>query len=353
MQQPILRCPRRRNARPGSRALLSPPAALARALAALLLALLVGPVAAREGAEVPLHVFVSVLPLQTFVERVGGDRVVVKTLVLPGQSPATYDPTPKQIAALADADLYVRVGVPFERAWMPRIRAANPHMAMLDLRDGLPLRATEAHDHDAEGDAAHAAPRPHASPAGDADRRDALDPHIWTSPRLVRHMAAAIRDTLSRLDPDGAAAYAARQAAFDAELAALDRELADTLAHLDSRRFLVFHPAWGYFADAYGLTQIPIEREGKSPGARRLTALIEQARAEGARVVFVQPQFDRRAAQRVARAIGGRVEAMDPLAPDYAANLRRVAALIAGAGGSGGATASSPAAPAGTARERP
>ena len=110
-------------------------------------------------------------------------------------------------------------------------------------------------------------------------------------------------------------------------------ELSATLSGLESRTFLVYHPAWGYFADAYGLTQIPIEREGKAPGARRLTALIEQARATGTRVIFVQPQFDRRAAERVAQAINGRVEAVDPLAPDYADNLRRVAGLIAAANG--------------------
>jgi zinc transport system substrate-binding protein len=278
-----------------------------------------------------LSVFVSVLPLATFVEAVGGERVLVRSMVLPGQSPATYDPTPKQIAELADADLYLRVGVPFEAAWMRRIQAANPDMPVLDLRDGLPLRLQEHHEHSEDGH------QPAAEDAGvDAGvdvGHEAIDAHVWTSPRLVRRMAVAIRDELARLDPDGAARYAANQAAFDAELAALDAELSDTLSGLESRSFLVYHPAWGYFADAYGLTQIPIEREGKAPGARRLTALIEQARAAGTRVIFVQPQFDRRAAESVAQAIGGRVEAVDPLAPDYVANLRHVADLIAVANG--------------------
>jgi zinc transport system substrate-binding protein len=291
-------------------------------------ALLVGAawlIVAFPAASVPLSVFVSVLPLQTFVERVGGERVRVHTMVLPGQSPATYDPSPKQIAALADADLYVRVGVPFESAWMARIHAANPGMPVVDLRDGLPLRPLEAHEHDHPAGAG-----PKAGGASDAHAGgEAMDPHLWTSPRLVRRMAVAIRDALTRLDPDGAAIYAANQAAFDEELVELDADLAARLSHLDSRSFLVYHPAWGYFADAYGLTQVPIEREGKEPSARRLTALIEQAQAAGTRVIFVQPQFNRRAAEQVAHAIGGRVEPVDPLAADYAPNLRRVAALIA------------------------
>jgi len=282
-----------------------------------------------------VSVVVSVLPLATFANAVGGDRVAVRTMVLPGQSPATYDPSPKQIAALADADLYMRVGVPFEAAWMKRIQAANPDMPVLDLRDGLPLRPQERHVHGPDEDErghgnGPAPPDPHALHDLYAES-DGMDPHVWTSPRLVRLMAIAIRDALTRLDPDGAAVYAANQAAFDAELAALDGELSATLSGLEHRGFLVYHPAWGYFADAYGLTQIPIQREGKEPTARRLAALIEQARAEGTRVIFVQPQFDRRAAARVAHEIGGRVEAVDPLAPDYAENLRRVAGLFVAA----------------------
>jgi zinc transport system substrate-binding protein len=300
------------------------------ALALLSSAAVAEPVATPVAPAPPLSVVVSVLPLATFVEAVGGERVAVRTMVLPGQSPATYDPSPKQIAALADADLYVRVGVPFEAAWMTRIQAANSDMPVLDLRDGLPLRPQENHVHGADehehGDNPDASER-HAI----HDEPDAMDPHVWTSPRLVRRMAVAIRDALTRLDPDGAALYAANQAAFDAELSALDSELSATFSGLEHRSFLVYHPAWGYFADAYGLTQIPIQREGKEPTARRLTALIEQARAAGTRVIFVQPQFDQRAAARVAHEIGGRVEAVDPLAPDYAANLRRVAGLFAAA----------------------
>jgi zinc transport system substrate-binding protein len=272
------------------------------------------------GTAEPLRVFVSVLPQQGFVERIGGEHVRVQAMVQPGHSPATYDPSPRQIAALAEAELYVRTGVPFERAWMKRIRAANPDMRVLDLREGIETRRLEAHTHDHDHDPGHE----HAGHGGEQD------PHIWTSPLLVRAMSEAIRDALSELDPAHAADYARNQAAFAAELEALDREIRAMLADAPVRRFMVFHPAWGYFADAYGLTQIPIENEGKRPGPRSLNALIEQARREGIRVVLVQPQFDRRAAEQVADAIGGRVIAIDPLDSNYFDTLRRMARLIAG-----------------------
>lgn len=278
-----------------------------------LLTLLVAPLASAQE-ERPL-VFVSVLPQQTFVERIGGERVRVRTLVQPGQSPHAYEPRPRQVAELAQADLYLRTGVSFEDAWLPRIRAADPRLRVIDLREGLPLLSLADRDHDHD----------HEHPV------DAPDPHVWTSPPLVKAMSVAIRDALTDLDPAGRETYVANQAAFAGELDALDAELRALLADLPSRRFMVHHPAWGYFAHSYDLTQVAIEREGKEPGARALTALIDQARREGVRLILVQPQMNPKSAEQVARAIGGEVAVVDPLAPDYAATLRRLARLLAGA----------------------
>jgi zinc transport system substrate-binding protein len=275
----------------------------------------------------PLRIVVSVLPLKTFVERVGGDRVHVDVMVPPGRSPATYDPSPRQVASLADADLYVRVGAPFENAWMRRFQSASPTLAVLDVRDGMTLRPMAAHHHARHGEDAE--PAEHAHPGGSGA---AMDSHIWTSPRLVRTISRSIAERLADLDPNHADDYAANQRTFDAELVALDAWLTERLADLDDRRFLVFHPAWGYFAADYALEQVPIEHEGKPPGARRLAALIDQAQNAGIRVVFVQPQFDHRAAEQLARAIGGKVVAIDPLSADYIANLRRVADALVAAG---------------------
>ncbi len=284
----------------------------------------------------PLNVFVSVLPQKTFVERIGGEQVNVEVMVQPGHSPHTYEPTPRQVSALAESDLYIRIGVPFEDAWIPRIQATNPNLKILDLREGISLRRLEAHHHHDDDHHHHHnhshSHHHHQQPTTHHHHSD-LDPHIWTSPRLVRIMAERIRDQLSLLDPDHADYYRHTQQVFDDELAILDRHLRARLEPLQYRRFLVYHPAWGYFADDYGIEQIAIEHQGKEPGARRLNALINQAREVGARVVFVQPQFDRRSAETVARAINGRVEVIDPLALNYAENLLNVAELIATASG--------------------
>ncbi len=272
-----------------------------------------------------LRVIVSVPPQQTFVERVGGRHVEVHTMVRPGYDPHTYEPTPRQLAALSDAALYVRIGVPFEHAWMGRIRSANREMRILDAHSGLDLHNPSGHDHK-EGHGGAIAEQGHRDKHHPADERDS---HVWTDPILVKRMAGRIRDKLIGLDPGNAEDFRRNYRAFAAELDALDREIRSLLAPMSNRKFMVFHPTWDYFAAAYGLTQIPIEKAGKEPGPRALMALIEQARRERIKVIFVQPQFSGRSAEQVARAIGGQVLAIDPLAADYVANLRRVAWQIA------------------------
>lgn len=272
-------------------------------------------------AETPdkLNIFVSVLPQKYIVEKIAGDTAQVNTMVQPGDSPATYEPNPRQISKLSKADLYIRVGVAFENAWMDRIRAVNPAMPVLDARAGLKLLTLADHDHSHEHE--H-----DLIPATKSNQ----DPHIWTSPRIAARMAAQVAAELSEMRPAQQTLFASNLADFTAELEQLDKELTKLFANTKQRKFMVFHPSWGYFADAYGLTQLPIEADGKEPGAKALFELIRQAREEGVKTIFVQPQFDKRIAAQVAKAIDGNVVSVDPLAEDYVDNLRQAARLIAG-----------------------
>jgi len=276
-------------------------------------------VSASVWASEPLGIFVSILPQKQIVERIGGDAVKVDVLVLPGQSPATYDPTPQQMVALAKSQVYFRIGAPFEKTWIPKIQQAHPNLKMVDTRQGITLQPITRHDH------SHAGPLKMGAPATAAVQ---LDPHIWTSPPLAKQQAATIRDALVAKRPALRARFEAGYARYAAELDALDAELRQRLSGKAQRRFMVFHPAWGYFADAYGLQQIPIEIEGKEPSPKALARIIDRAKAEGIRVIFVQKQFSRTAAEQVARAIGGEVVAIDPLAEDFIGNMRDVGKVL-------------------------
>lgn len=266
----------------------------------------------------PLQIFVSVVPQQHFAKKVGGDQVKVEPMVQPGFSPETYEPTAQQISALSKAQLYVRIGMPFEDAWMKRIQGVNPKILMVDAREGVKLRQLAAHTHGEE----QALQARHATAE--------VDPHLWVSPRIAKQMSKQLADTFSQLRPEQAALFNQNYESFAAELDQLDQELIALFKDKQQLKFMVFHPAWGYLADAYGLEQIPIEVEGKEPGAKALADLITEAQHEQVKTIFVQPQFSQRAAEQVAKAIQGNVVSIDNLAEDYIPNLRKAARLIAG-----------------------
>ena len=288
------------------------------------------PSVAQEKAPDKLRVVVSILPQAYFVERVGGEHVAVEVLVGAGQSPHTYEPTPKQLAGLSAARVYFRIGIDFEAALVPRIERMFKDLRIVDTRAGVPLRsltadegAAEEHEHGAPADDerdGHA--KGHAHAAGQPD------PHIWLNPLYVKTQAQTICDALVELDPAHGDDYRRNLAAFHADLDRVHAQLAAALAPLKGKAILVFHPAFGYFTDAYGLKQVPVEIEGKEPTARQLAALIGRAKAAQVRVIFVQPQFSDKSAQAVAEAIGGAVVPMDDLPRDYLRSLENMAEKI-------------------------
>jgi len=264
--------------------------------------------------------FVSILPQAYFVERVGGEFVEVQVLVPSGQSPATFEPTPRQMAAMSLAEIYFRVGMPFEKQLVAKLAAANPRLKIVNTDSGIDLLPSAVHDeHDGH------------------DYHSELDPHIWLDPDLVHIQAQNIARALTELDSAHGLEFEKNLHVFQADLRRVDSVISAVLAPLAGRTFFVFHPAYGYFGAAYGLKQKAVEMGGKEPSAKQLAQLIEQAKAEGVRVIFVQPQFSRASAETVARAIGGAVVALDPLAGNYLENLETMAeeirrALEAGGG---------------------
>ncbi|KOR29329.1 hypothetical protein TI03_02545 [Achromatium sp. WMS1] len=269
------------------------------------------------------HVFVSVAPQKILVQRLVDQGVHVDVVVQPGQDPHTYEPSPKQIARLAQADLYVRIGIPFETTWMTKIRSVNPQMDVVNLTTELHLPHIHEHGHEHEH---------HMDQTPDANVESEQDPHIWTSPSLMKRMVITLRDYLIQHFPYNAVSYRTNATALIQDIITLENDIKAIFSTIDDSkpcRFMVFHPAWGHFATAYGLEQISIQHNGKFPGAKTLGALISKAQSWGLKVIFVQPQFDRKIARVVAQSLKGRIEILDPLALDYFGNLRHVAQSIA------------------------
>jgi zinc transport system substrate-binding protein len=272
-----------------------------------------------------LIVTVSIAPQRYFVERIAGEGVDVNVMVEPGASPATYEPKPEQLAALSQSAAYFSIGVPFENVWLDRIAEANPEMRIVDTAAGIERVPIEAHSHEAGAD------EDHSDDEGDDHDHagGAPDPHIWLSPSLVKVQARTIAEALIDLDPDRQAAYEANLDAFLADIEDLEGTIEEALSGVESRKFLVFHPSWGYFAEDFGLEQVAIEVGGQEPSARELAELIALAEEEEIRVVFAQPEFSAEDATTIAEEIGGEVIMVSPLAEDWLNNMSKVADTFA------------------------
>lgn len=259
-------------------------------------------------AEDKLLVFVSIPPQKYMVQQIGQALLDVEVMIPAGADPHIYEPKPRQMVALSKARLYFAIGIqPFENTWLKKLVSSNPEMMLVHTDRGVQKIPMTTPQHKAERHAGEP------------------DPHIWLSPPLVMKQAQTILNALLEFDPASRTVYETNYQAFVSELQALDAELKNIFAAKQGLPFMVLHPAWGYFAHTYGLKQVPIEIEGKDPKPAQLKELIDYAKHNQIKIIFVQPQFSPRNAELVAKEIGGQVVFADPLAADWSDNLREVA----------------------------
>ena len=272
-----------------------------------------------------LRVFVPVLPYEYLFERVGGDWIEVSAIVNEGGDCHNYSPTPRQIADIARANLLFSGGLSFEANFYVAVGDGENGPKEFDLLEGLELlegSCGECASAAAEGKEAHEHEHEH----------EEKDAHVWLSPRVLRHQAGRVAAILKQhLPTDAAPAIDANLASFTKELDQLDAEIKTTVAPKKGRAFYVYHGAFAYFAEDYGLVQKAIEIGNRKPSPKQVTAIAKQAKDEGVTTIFVQPQFDQSSAASLAETIGGKVRTLDPLEKDVLANLRTIATTIAAA----------------------
>ncbi len=273
---------------------------------------------AKDGSAGRLSIFTSIAPSAYLVERIVGDKAEVHTLVGPGQDPHTFEPSPRLMAKLADSRVLFVLGFPFERKLVKKIRSTFKKVEIIDLQQNINLRpVTEvgAHNHQ-DGTKQNDGHNNHPSE---------LDQHTWLDPRLAKIQAQTIAATLIRIDPNHKSVYEHNLHDLSGDLDAIHQQLTEALKPIKGKSFLVFHPAYGYFADAYGLRQSPVQIEGKEPSARQLARLIENAKKHDIKVIFTQPQFSKTYVQTLAKSINGVVAPLDDLSKDYLNNLKEIA----------------------------
>ena len=241
-------------------------------------------------------VIASIAPLADFVRQVGGDRVDVKLLLPPGASPHTFEPTPRIVKEVSTADLFVKIGAGLE-FWAEKILQAsgNKRLTVVDSSSGVALiQHTDEHDiHEVGG----------------------VDPHIWLDPSIAISIVSKIEKALSRIDPQGAAFYKKNAAEYKRKLSALDKDIASRVRTFRTKEYVTFHPAWDYFSKRYGLRVSGVieEAPGKEPSPRHIATIIREIKQTGSNVVFVEPQFNPKIGEVIAKEANAKVLYLDPI----------------------------------------
>lgn len=261
---------------------------------------------------------VTLEPQRYFTEAIAGDQFTVTSMVPKGTSPETYDPVPQQLVALGESKAYFRIGyIGFEQTWMERLSNNAPHTLIFDTSQGvdLILNNHEDEDHGHEGEHGHS---------------HAIEPHIWNSTVNATVIAGNTYKALSALDKKNEPYYRERHDALCKRIQHTDSVIRNILSQPGtSRAFIIYHPALSYYARDYGLHQISIEEGGKEPSPAHLKALIDQCKKENVRVIFVQPEFDKRNAEIIAQQTGTRVVPINPLSYDWENEMINVAKALA------------------------
>ena len=245
----------------------------------------------------------SIIPIGNFIEIISGNTVEIN--IVSGSNPHSFEPKADQIAKLSKSEMFFAIGIEFEKIWLPKFQKQFANLNIVDVSKNIQKISFdhEGHDHD------------------DHDH-EGLDPHIWLDPILVKTMALNITKALSEQFPQNASMYEANLAKFSAQIDEIDKTAKSKFANLKSRKFIVYHPSWGYFAKRYDLQQIAVEIDGKEPKPANLANLIKEAKEHNVKIIFVSPHFSQKSARLLASQSGASVVAIDELPKNWLDNMK-------------------------------
>ncbi len=265
-----------------------------------------------------LTVSVTIEPQRYFVEQIAGDNFKVNTIVPAGTSPETYDPTPSQMVALGKSSLYFMVGyLGFENAWGKTLAENNTGVIVVNTSNEISLIEGENLENVIGGHQHH-----------EGHNHQGVDPHIWSSPKSALIMAENMLNALVMADVENQKEYRENFNVLQSEIIATDKKIATLLENAPVKSFIIYHPALGYFARDYNLTQYSIEFEGKSPSPQQLKQMIDFAQEQGVKTIFVQKGFDMKNAESLAKEVGASIHSIDPLSYNWSEELIKIAEIL-------------------------
>lgn len=250
----------------------------------------------------------TILPVEYFIEQIGSNSVEITTIVKANADPHSFEPKVSDMKKLEFSDLFFAVGIEYEGVWLPKFSKAYPNLKIINTQ----ANAHTPQDHDNH----------------DGHDHEEFDTHIWLDPIMVKDQAKIIAQALSDEYPQNSQIYSQNLDKFNQEIDKLDSYIKDSLKDLKNRKFMVFHPSWGYFAKRYDLTQIAIESGGKEPKPAALARLIKRAKDENIKVIFTSPGFSKKSAELIAKQTGAKLIEIDPLSKEWLENMYKIADIF-------------------------
>ena len=254
---------------------------------------------------------VTIEPQRYFASQLADTFFIIETMVPPGTSPETYDPSPNQMADLARAKAYFCIGyIGFEQAWIDKLKANQPYVKFFDNSRGVSLIKTDAH-------------------AYERHHHGNVDPHIWSSPKKALTIVKNMYEALVEIDPAHEAIYTENFGKLTEKITETDEKITNILKSSSQKAFVIYHPALSYFAGDYGLTQYCIENDGKEPSPEQLKKLVETVKNRGVKTIFVQQEFDRKNAETVAQETECKLVVINPLSYNWNEEMIHIAEALA------------------------
>lgn len=250
-----------------------------------------------------LQVAATIFPVYDIMRQVGGENISASLILPPGASPHTFDPTPSQVADLKKADIVFMVGAGID-GWALDLLASNSQAKIVDLSGEVILRPFIHEEHE-EGEYGEEENHEH----GD------LDPHYWLDPENAKMIADKVAQELIILDENQTDEYTSRAFAFKEEI---NRSLLlwqERLNGFSNRKLAVFHDAWGYFAERFGLEIVATFEPfpGKSPSPQYLIEMQAEIKEHEVKALFIEPQLSSAAAEALAKDLGVEIWRLDPI----------------------------------------
>lgn len=249
-----------------------------------------------------LKVAVTIYPLYDIVKTIGGENIDPILILPPGSSPHTYEATPSQVKEMQNVKLFFTIGAGVD-GWAKNIAKAINDTEIIDLDQYMTLKPFEHQELE------------YAESGTETDDHVGLDPHYWLSPSNAKIMAEQISRKLSLLDPANQVYYDFQAQNFISELTAKDLEWKNKISELNKKEIVVFHDAWGYFANHFGLKIVATFEPfpGKTPSPQYLIGLHEIVKEKEITALFVEPQLSKEAITTLASDLKVKVGILDPL----------------------------------------